>query len=67
MSAVPEEDREDEAEESQWRFTLEEVGEDAAPSPDPIEPGSPSLENAAFVLLGVVLSVAIFYATVGAL
>jgi hypothetical protein len=66
MSAVPEEDREDD--ESQWRFALNEVGEDAdAAAPEPIEPGTPTLENAAFVLLGVFLSVAIFYATIGSL
>ncbi|GAB3323877.1 hypothetical protein EI982_08960 [Haloplanus rallus] len=66
MSAVPEEDREDD--ESQWRFALDEVGEDAEPdAPDPIEPETPSLENAAFVLLGVALSILLFYAALAGL
>lgn len=38
--------------ESEWRFDLDEVGPEAAP--DPIEPGSPSRENVAFVILGAV-------------
>lgn len=37
-----------------WRFDVEEVGEDAEPLGDPIEPESVELENAVFVLLGVV-------------
>jgi len=39
--------------EGEWRFGLDEVGEEADVGPDPIEPGSPSVENAAFFLLGV--------------
>ena len=31
------------------------------PSSEPIEPGSPSLENAVFVLLGVLLTLLVFY------
>jgi len=66
MSAVPEEDR-DEGE-SQWRFGLDEVGEDAEPdAPEPIEPETPSAENAAFVILGVALSLLIFYAALAGL
>jgi len=66
MSAVPEEDRGDD--ESQWRFAVDEVGEDADPvGPDPIEPGTPTLENTVFVLLGVTLSVLIFYVALGSL
>jgi len=66
MSAVPEEDREDD--ESQWRFALDEVGEDAeSTAPDPIEPGTPSLENTAFVILGVALSLLLFYAALAGL
>jgi hypothetical protein len=38
----------------QWRFALDEVGEDAEPRRPPLEPESPSLENALFVVLGVV-------------
>ena len=40
----------------EWRFGIDEVGEDAEQAQElpPIEPGSPSLENALFVLLGVV-------------
>ncbi|WP_101295717.1 DUF7312 domain-containing protein [Halegenticoccus soli] len=45
-------DADDEGEE--WRFGLDEVGEDAAEARPPLEPGSPSLENALFVLLGAV-------------
>jgi hypothetical protein len=66
MSAVPEEERDDD--ESQWRFALDEVGEDAAPTdPEPIEPGTPSVENTVFVLLGVTLSILIFYVALGSL
>ena len=40
---------------SDWKYELDEVGEDAEPDePDPeLEPGSPSLENVFFVVLGV--------------
>ncbi|MFC3478429.1 DUF7312 domain-containing protein [Halobacterium litoreum] len=41
----------------EWRFGVDEVGEDAEPLVDPIEPGSPSAENTAFFLLGVVTMV----------
>lgn len=37
----------------EWRFDLDEVGEEADVGPDPIEPGSPSVENIAFFVLGV--------------
>jgi hypothetical protein len=46
--------------EAEWRFGVDEVGEDADETPDhvrdpdPIEPGSPSAENVAFFVLGVV-------------
>lgn len=36
-----------------WRYELEEVGPDAEPRVEPIQPGSPSLENVAFFVLGV--------------
>jgi hypothetical protein len=66
MSAVPEEDRD--GDESQWRFALDEVGEDAeAAGPEPIEPETPTLENTVFVLLGVSLSVLLFYVALGSL
>lgn len=43
-----------------WRFGVDEVDEDGAvDTREPIEPGSPSLENAAFVLLGALVTVAI--------
>jgi hypothetical protein len=64
MSALSEDERDDD--ESPWRFALDEVGEDA-PEPETIDPGSPELENVAFVLLGVVLSGLIFYAALGSL
>jgi hypothetical protein len=37
----------------EWRFALDEVGEDAEPVHPPLEPESPSLENALFVAAGV--------------
>jgi hypothetical protein len=44
----------DEAE-GEWEFGLDEVGPDGIveAEPDPIEPGTPRLENVVFVLLGV--------------
>lgn len=44
----------------EWHFALDEVGEDAEPQgrPEP-EPGSPSLENAAFVVLGIVATLGV--------
>ncbi|WP_232700957.1 DUF7312 domain-containing protein [Halobacterium wangiae] len=36
-----------------WRYDLDEVGPDAEPQVDRIEPGSPSVENVVFFLLGV--------------
>jgi hypothetical protein len=44
--------------EQQWRFAVDEVGEDA-PTREPLEPGSVSLENALFVAVGVLLTVGI--------
>jgi hypothetical protein len=51
---------------SQWRFAVDDVGEDA-PEPDTIEPETPVLENVVFVLLGIALSAFVFYAAVGSL
>lgn len=45
--------------EGEWRFALDEVGEDAEPDPEPIEPEDVSLEHAAFVTLGVVLTLVV--------
>ncbi|MFB6102811.1 MAG: hypothetical protein ABEJ73_09625 [Haloplanus sp.] len=64
MSAVSEEERDDD--ESPWRFSVDEVGEDA-PEPDPIEPGTPELENVVFVAVGVLLAVLLFYTALGSL
>ncbi len=51
------------AEESDgWRFEVDEVGENAEPFRDPIEPESVDLENAVFVLLGVVGTVGLIAA-----
>lgn len=52
--------------EPQWRFPVDEVGDDA-PEPDTIDPETPVLENVVFVLLGVALSVFVFYSAVGSL
>ncbi|MFB6302813.1 MAG: hypothetical protein ABEH78_08140 [Haloferacaceae archaeon] len=52
----------DEEEEDEWQFSLDEVGPDAAETPDaaeperPLEPESVSLEHAAFVIAGVALT-----------
>lgn len=46
----------------EWRFGIDEVGEDAEPDRT-IEPGSPSAENAAFVLLGVLFALFLVYRT----
>jgi hypothetical protein len=42
----------------EWQFALDEVGPDGViEQRESIEPGSPSLENVVFVLLGVALTV----------
>ncbi|WP_071391223.1 DUF7312 domain-containing protein [Haloprofundus marisrubri] len=71
-------DADDTTEESEWRFGVDEVGEDAEdseetdataePRPErrelpPLEPESPSLENSFFVLVGV-LGTLVFIFTV---
>jgi len=44
----------------QWKFDLDEVDEEGVVDDrDPIEPGSPSLENAVFVLLGALVTLGI--------
>lgn len=42
--------------EREWQFGLDDVGPDGVveAEPEPLEPGQPTLENALFVLLGVV-------------
>lgn len=57
------------AEEREWRFSLDEVGPEAQtdpdpPEPDPIEPEPISLEHAVFVGLGVVLTLGFMMALV---
>lgn len=46
-------------EDGDWQFNLDEVteGGQVEYEPEPIEPGSPTLEGAFFVLLGVALTV----------
>ena len=57
---------EEETAESQWRFSVDEVGPDGVtedthtPADEPIEPGTIDLEHAAFVALGVALTVGVF-------
>jgi hypothetical protein len=53
------------SEEGEWQFGVDEVGEDAEPTREPIEPGSPSAENVAFVMLGVLLAVGILLVSIG--
>ena len=50
----------DDADEEGWKFELDEVDEEGVVDDrDPIEPGSPTLENALFVLLGALVTVGI--------
>jgi hypothetical protein len=47
-------------EESEWRFAVDEVGEDGKRvEVDPIEPGSPRIETVAFFVLGVITMVGV--------
>lgn len=48
-------------EDGEWRFGLDEVGEDAEPVREPIEPESISLEHVAFVLAGVIGTLALLF------
>ncbi|WP_276300280.1 DUF7312 domain-containing protein [Halorussus lipolyticus] len=50
---------------SDWKYDTDEVGEDGYEPKereelDPLEPGSPTLENAAFVVLGVATMLFVF-------
>ncbi|MFD1571585.1 DUF7312 domain-containing protein [Halorubrum laminariae] len=57
---------EGDADESQWRFSIDEVGPDGVtedthtPEDKPIEPGSIDIEHAVFVALGVALTIGVF-------
>ncbi|MFC4360038.1 hypothetical protein ACFO0N_18980 [Halobium salinum] len=58
-------DGDGEGEEGEWRFGLDEVGEDAEPEREPrepLEPESVSVENAFFVLVGALATVLLFWA-----
>ncbi|WP_458185139.1 DUF7312 domain-containing protein [Haladaptatus sp. NG-WS-4] len=63
---------------SDWKFDVDDVGEDGDASgegddtpttfesmEEPVEPGSPSTENAVFVLLGVATTVFVFLRLLG--
>ncbi|TQQ83532.1 hypothetical protein EGH24_01705 [Halonotius terrestris] len=55
-------DADDADDADEWRFAVDDVGpeaEPAAPESDSIEPESISAEHAAFVALGVLLTVAV--------
>ncbi|UPV99079.1 hypothetical protein M0R88_11130 [Halorussus gelatinilyticus] len=50
---------------SDWKYDTDEVGEDGyepeeADDIPPIEPGSPTLENALFVVLGIAATLFVF-------
>lgn len=51
--------------EAEWQFGVDEVGEDAEPVREPIDPGTPRAENVLFVLLGVCLAVGVLLVSVG--
>jgi hypothetical protein len=59
------ETRTDDADEGDWRFGVDEVGPDGVtedthtPESEPIEPGDVDVEHAAFVVLGVALTVGV--------
>lgn len=42
---------------SDWEFELDEVGPDAEPDVDAVEPGTPGIENAVFFVLGLGLAI----------
>jgi hypothetical protein len=48
-----------------WEFELEDLEEDEAEPRPALEPGTPTLENAAFVVLGVVVAVTVVVLLVG--
>ncbi|MFB6069754.1 MAG: hypothetical protein ABEJ76_01915 [Halanaeroarchaeum sp.] len=53
---------------SDWKYDLEDVGPDGVverSGEPPIEPGSPSLENVAFVVLGAAVALYVFAKLLG--
>ncbi|NHX37127.1 MULTISPECIES: DUF7312 domain-containing protein [Halolamina] len=55
------EDRGTESADDEWAISLEDLeeGESARPQPAPIEPGDPTVEGVAFVVLGVALTLVV--------
>jgi len=47
-----------------WEYALDDVGPEADPEREPLEPGSPSLENAAFVALGVAITLLLLWTAI---
>ena len=45
---------------SDWKYDLDEVGPEAEEEIEPLQPGSPSPENVAFVVLGALVTVLFF-------
>lgn len=45
---------------SDWEYELDEVGPEAEPEVEPIEPGAPSVENAVFFVMGIATAVFLF-------
>jgi hypothetical protein len=54
-----EESVENSPEEETWDVSLADLEDDG--EPEPVEPGSPSIENVLFVVLGVLLTLAVIY------
>jgi len=53
---------------SDWKFELDDVGPEADPEESelpPVEEGDPTLENTAFVLLGVLVALYVFATLLG--
>jgi hypothetical protein len=48
------------ADDREWEVSLEDLERERRPAEAPIEPGSPSVENAAFVAVGVLLTLVLF-------
>ena len=47
--------------EQEWQVTLEDLEDDDQPEQSAIEPGSPSVENTLFVVLGVLLTLYVLF------
>ncbi|MFC7044941.1 hypothetical protein ACFQH6_05435 [Halobacteriaceae archaeon GCM10025711] len=52
-------------ENSEWRFSLDEVGDDAESEDGLLEPGRVSGENVLFVVLGVLFALFVIWRAVG--